>query len=402
MTARSLSRLFTTTAAAALLVGIGVRAQGVSQPPATTAQGPLAPEKFKNIKVLTDVPADQVRPSMEYFTAALGVQCNFCHVPNQFDSDDKRPKATARQMIQMVQRFNADKSNTIALTCATCHHGHQQPERTPPLATEMTPDEAAAFAARQQQRGGGPGSAGEGGRGAAPAAAGAPGAQGPGQSGRGFQRPTETVDEVVNKYVQAMGGADALGKARTRVLKGTVTTRDLVTSPFTTQETASGNYRMSVDMKQGPVVRVWNGKDAWMQAFGQTRDLESIQADQAHRLADFNLPMDMKQRYSSLQVGRYGNIDGTPTIGLTGRLTADEAEQLQFNRDTGLLMRRTIQTRTPFGALVEQVDYSDYRDVSGIKVPFLVRYATWNQVTTEKLSEAQINAPVDESIFSKK
>lgn len=397
MIARSLSTLFTTTAAAALLVGIGVRAQSVSQPPATTtAQGPLAPEKFKNIKVLNDLRADQVRPSMEYFTAALGVQCNFCHVPNQFDSDDKRPKGTARQMIQMVQRFNADKNNNITLTCATCHHGHQEPERLP-LATEMTPDEAAAFAARQQQmesqRGAGPGGRAEQGRG------GAPGAQ---QGRGGFQRPTETVDDVVGKYVQAMGGAEALGKARTRVLKGTVTTRELVTSPFTAQETASGNYRIQIDQKQGPIVRVWNGKDAWVQAFGQTHDLESIQADQVHRLADFNLATNIKQRFATLTVGRYGNIDGTPTIGLTGRIDEDHVEQLQFNRETGLLMRRIIQTRTPFGPLLEQVDYSDYREVSGVKVPFLVRWATWNQVTTEKLSEAQINAPVDDAAFQKK
>ena len=401
MTARSFSRLLTTTAAAALLVGIGVRAQGVGQPAAqtTTAQGPLAPEKYKNIKVLNELRADQVRPSMEYFTAALGVQCNFCHVPNQFESDDKRSKGTAREMIQMVQRFNADKSNTISLTCATCHHGHQQPERLP-LATEMTADEAAAFAARQQQmeseRGAGPGGRGEQGRGGAP---GAPGAQ---QGRGGFQRPTETVDDVVGKYVQAMGGSDALGKARTRVLKGTVTTRELVTSPFTAQETASGNYRIQIDQKQGPIVRVWNGKDAWVQAFGQTHDLESIQADQVHRLGDFNLATNIKQRFATLTVGRYGNIDGTPTIALTGRIDEDHIEQLQFNRDTGLLMRRTIQTRTPFGPLLEQVDYSDYRDVSGVKVPFLVRWATWNQVTTEKLSEAQINAPVEESLFTKK
>lgn len=403
MTARYLSRLITTTAAAALFVGIGVRAQGTGQQAATAAsQGPLAPEKYKNIQVLNNVPADELRPSMDYFTAALGVQCNFCHVPDHFEADDRPEKKTARQMIQMVQRFNADSTNKIQLGCATCHHGHNQPERTPPLATDMTPDEAAAFAARQQQmqqpRGGGPGApAADAGRGGAPG-----GQQGaPGAGRGGFQRPTETVDDVVGKYVQAMGG-DALAKARTRVIKGTVTSRDLVTVPFTTEETSSGNYRMAVDNKQGTLVRVWNGKDAWIQSMGQVRDdLDRIQAAQVHRLADFNLPTNIKQRFTSLTVSRYGNIDNTPTIGLVGRAD-QETEQLQFNRDTGLLMRRAIQTRTPFGTLMEQVDYSDYRDVSGIKVPFLVTYATWNQVTTEKLSEAQINAPVDDAAFTKK
>jgi cytochrome c553 len=387
------------TAALSLLVGIGVRAQSAqtgqsaqnAAPPAP--QGPLAPEKFKNIQVLKDVRADEVRPSMEYFTAALGVQCNFCHVTSQFDSDDRPAKKTARQMIQMVERFNGDKTNNITLTCATCHHGHQEPERTPPLAANMTPEEAAAFAARAQQRGAGPGGA---------PGAGGPAAPGQAGRGRGFQRPTETVDQVVDKYVQAMGGSDALAKAKTRVLKGTVMTRDLVTSPITVQETASGNYRIDIDAKQGPIVRVSNGKDVWVQAFGNTHDLEGVQADQATRLADFDLPTNIKQRYASLTVGRYGNVDGTETIGLSGRVNDDSVEQLQFSRDTGLLVRRSFQRRTPFGALVEQVDYSDYHDVSGVKVPFSVVYTSWNQVTTEKISDATINAPVDDSVFAKK
>ena len=60
------------------------------------------------------------------------------------------------------------------------------------------------------------------------------------------------------------------------------------------------------------------------------------------------------------------------------------------------------QTRTPFGNLVEQVDYSDYRDVSGVKVPFDVHYATWNQATTIKIADVKMNAPIDEALFVKK
>ena len=68
---------------------------------------------------------------------------------------------------------------------------------------------------------------------------------------------------------------------------------------------------------------------------------------------------------------------------------------------SGLLLRRTVFTRTLLGQLHEQIDYSDYRDVSGVKAPYQVRYATWNNVTTQKFSEITINAPIDEAQFAR-
>src|SRR5205823_2537296 len=162
-----------------------------------------------------------------------------------------------------------------------------------------------------------------------------PGQGGPG--GRG-QRPTETVDQVIDKFVTAMGGQAALEQAKTRVLHGTQTTRDLITTPITVQEKATGEYRVDVDAKPQPIVR----------------DLDGIQIAQVTRPSEFGLPINMKQRYQTVTVGRYGAIDGTDTISLQARANADVVEQLQFERQSGLLKRRTIQTRTPYGALVEQ------------------------------------------------
>jgi hypothetical protein len=80
-------------------------------------------------------------------------------------------------------------------------------------------------------------------------------------------------------------------------------------------------------------------------------------------------------------------------------------EELAFDRESGLLLRRTVATGSTGGfgimALGEQIDYSDYRDVSGIKVPFSVRHATNAAVTTAKFSDVKINAPVQDSVFAK-
>jgi len=77
------------------------------QTPAPPA-GPLAPEKYKNIMELKDVPAAQLHDTMVYMEAAIGANCSFCHVRDAagefaFEKDDRPNKKTAREMIAMVR-----------------------------------------------------------------------------------------------------------------------------------------------------------------------------------------------------------------------------------------------------------------------------------------------------------
>ena len=390
MIARDSMRLAVLTAGAALVLGIGLRAD--QQPPAQTPSptGQTAAEHFKNIQILKTMPADQLPNAMQYIAASLGVQCGFCHVQGpdgwHYDSDDRPAKGTARKMMQMVNNFNSG-NNDITISCATCHHGHMEPERTPPLATELTPEQAARMGR------GGPGSPGRGAQGAGAAARGAQGTR--------PQRPTETVDEVLGKYVQALGGQTAWAQAKTVVMQGTQTTRDLQTMPVKVEEKITGEYRIDLQGPQGPMSRVYDGKDAWMTMGTNTRPLEGLQAEQASRLAAFGLPVNAKERYTNLTVQRYASVDGMNTIVLGGRTAPDVTEQLYFDRDSGVLLRRVISTRTALGALAEQVDYSDYREVSGVKLPFQVHYATWNQANTLKFSDVKLNTPIDDARFRK-
>ena len=381
------SRLAVLGASAALLFGIGVRAE--QQPPAqapAAQAGQTAGEHYKNIQVLKNIPADQLQNAMQYVAASLGVQCGFCHVQGpdgwHYESDDKPVKATARKMMQMVNSINAANYD-ITVSCTTCHHGRNEPERTPPLATELTPEQAALMG-----RQGGPG----GGRGS-----GQPGAA-PAQGGRG-QRPTESVDDVLTKYVQALGGPEAWSRATTVVMQGTQTSRDLRATPVKVEEKITGEYRIDLESPQGAMSRVSDGKATWFVVGGNKRPMEGIQAQQASRLADFGLPVNARQKYSDLRVQRYANVDGMNAIVLTGRTAPDVTEQLYFDRENGVLLRRVINTRTALGSLAEQLDYSDYREVGGVKLPFQVRHATWNQANTLKFSDVKLNVPLDDALF---
>ena len=76
----------------------GARAQSSAASAAANSAGPkTAGQQFKNIKVLKDIPADQLIPAMQFITASLGVECEFCHVQDAFDKDDKKTKVDCAQ-----------------------------------------------------------------------------------------------------------------------------------------------------------------------------------------------------------------------------------------------------------------------------------------------------------------
>ena len=450
MISRSLTRFAVATLTAALVLSLAGRAgldAAAQQPPPPAPQGAPPPQgppggpggrggfQLRNVQVLKDVPPDQFQLVMQYIAASLGVQCNYCHVQGDNASDDKDTKKTARKMMQMVSDLNTQFfAGTSKVSCASCHNGHAKPSKMSPVAINMTPDEAAAAAAARGRRGGGPGGAGPGG--GAPGAAGpgagapgagapagapagaAPGAGAPGGPGRGPGGPpappavTETVDQVVAKYVQALGGQQALQNAKTRVMTGTVTNRDLTTAPVTVSEKSTGEYRYELATQPNPTIRATNGTAAWQIGGGgfgggpNARDLNGFQMQQGLRLADFSLPLRLKERYQNLTVKpAYETIDGKSVVVLTGNPYPNVTEELSFDRESGLLLRRTVVSGGTGGfgimALGERIDYGDYRDVSGIKVPFSVQHSTNAAVTTEKFTDVKINAPVQDTIFAK-
>ncbi|HJQ68227.1 MAG TPA: photosynthetic reaction center cytochrome c subunit family protein [Blastocatellia bacterium] len=97
-------------------------------------QDKTAEQVYKNIQVLNGVPAAGLMRGMNFFTKSLGVDCTHCHVPNEFEKDDKPAKLTARKMYRMSQLVRKEL-NVGKVTCYTCHRGHVQPA-APKLASE--------------------------------------------------------------------------------------------------------------------------------------------------------------------------------------------------------------------------------------------------------------------------
>ena len=118
----------------AMLLAVCVLLATSMAAPKKTGSAPAkgsAAAKFKNIKVLKNLPAEQLMPIMRKVSASLGERCSFCHMEGNFASDAKPEKIQARQMMIMTGDINT-RYRTVnkAVTCFTCHHGHAQPEKS--------------------------------------------------------------------------------------------------------------------------------------------------------------------------------------------------------------------------------------------------------------------------------
>ncbi|HEX4951104.1 MAG TPA: c-type cytochrome, partial [Blastocatellia bacterium] len=342
----------------------------------TTAQEKTVDQTHKNIQALKGLPDSQLTHVMNYFNAALGVQCTFCHVRENnamaFDKDHEH-KTIAREMIKMVQDLNQkDFKGRNVVSCYTCHQGKAVPTATPAF-----PLPAPMGAAGPRPPGAAPG--------APPAAA----------------APAPTAEQVWDQYVAAGGGKDAIAKLKNRVVKGTFDmgggrVMDLVIT------TEAGKIHSLVKSQQGESTGAFNSTSGWMKDPRGQREMNRNDVANARALLENLDVIKLAEPYPKLNLSRRrAKIGDRDALILTG---AREGKSLTlfFDAETGLLLRKIETNPTVVGSIPEQVDYEDYRDVDGVKLPMTIK--TYSVIGanngTRKLTEVKHNVSIDGAIFS--
>jgi hypothetical protein len=346
-----------------------------TQATATTQAAPAektVEQVEKNIQVLTGLPQSQLVPVMNYMGSSLGVKCTFCHVKNgdkwDFVSDAKPEKGSAREMIKMVQGINKGSfKGNPAIGCFTCHRGSEHPARVPqlPIAAPTPFAETAETAPK-----------------ATP----------------------PTADQILAKYTEALGGSAVIEKLKTRSMKGTWLTSDGITLGYEVYQSAPDKlFTILNTPKQGVFERGFDGKTAWEKSSRGVRDLEGTQLFYLKRYPDLFRDIKLQGQFSRIGYGGKEKIDGKDVYVLRGIGVDGKGERLYFDAQTGLLVRRITSTTTIVGLIPEQVDYEDYREVDGMKLPFTIRITAidsfWS--STRKFTEIKLNVPVDETKFNK-
>ena len=371
-------------------------ALGMPQPAQTPATGAaektIAQEgREKNVKLLGDMPVSQFIPVMNYFASSLGRRCNFCHVNTngQWDyaSDAKPEKNTAREMIRLVLNTNKEffKGNT-EVSCYVCHRGRSNPLNVPPLPLP-TPNPPPGGGA-------GPGAGGPGGGGQQPG-----GAQ---PQGSPTPRPTPTpADEILNKYVTALGGPAAIDKIKSRTSTGTVTTANGQSGTY--ELIQSGDKALeTITTPRVTIKLALTSGGGWESNGPNSRELAGGDLTRARNAYQLFSLLKLKEQYTRLRSGGRDRVGDRDAYVVTASRSDTEVERLFFDIETGLLLRRVTFLRTMIGVIPQQWDFEDYRDVEGVKMPFTIRVSSTdagNPFIVRKLTEIKLNGPVDDAKF---
>jgi hypothetical protein len=329
--------------------------------------------------------------------ASLGFDCADCHVgagTQKVDwAKDTARKLMARKMVRMVQTINSDNfSGRQMVTCWSCHRGRDRPLTTPTLAEMYGP-------IREEQD--------------------------------DVLMPTEqpSADQIIDKYLQAVGGQQRLSAVKSFVASGASVGfggfgrggRVQLFSRFPDQRATIIDFPSNPD--RGHSLRLFDGHEGWIETplsvLGEYEitggELEGAKLD-----AELAFPIQIKQILTGLHASAPTTISDLPepasqaaeeskattskehtTNVVQGTGPGGTLVTLYFDVDSGFLLREVRYSESPIGRIPTQIDYSDYREVGGIKMPFRLVFAWLDGRDSIQLDKIAVNAAIDPSKFSK-
>jgi photosynthetic reaction center cytochrome c subunit len=387
-----------------ILAATGIAVAGLISAAPGAAQNPpqekplLAEDVFKNIQVLKGIPVDDFLETMGIMAAALQFDCSDCHVGAGTDkvdwAADTPRKRMARRMVTMVATINrTDFGGRQMVTCWTCHRNRDTPLVTPVMATiygtpPFEPDDIIVQA---------------------------PGAP--------------SAESILDKYIQAAGGAQRLAGLSSFVGTGTSVGFGGFGGGGDVEIVAKAPDKRATiilfkeDTGRGDQIRTYDGRIGWVRTplnvLGEFQliggDLDGARFD-----AQLSFPGRIKQILTNLKTGPPTSITDLPapssqtslqqdlTLGQTHVVDVVQGTgprgllvTLYFDQQSGLLLRELRYSNSPIGRVPTQIDFADYRDVSGIKLPFRVTYAWLDGRDSIVLNDIKTNVPVDEAKFGK-
>jgi hypothetical protein len=374
------------TTAVACLLAVAVASGQAPQSPRTTAAKPrMAENVFKNVQLLKGIPVDEFMGTMGFFSASLSLNCTDCHVKDANNdwaryADDTPLKQTTRKMILMVRALNQSNfGGAQTVTCYTCHRSNSQPKAIPSLTEQYgTPTEDP----NEIQ-----------------------------SHGQALTRNSPTADQILDRYIQALGGPQQLASLTSFVGKGTYSGFDTSDDKVPAEVYAKAPDQRTT-IYHAPVgngvtkdgTMVYDGRAGWINAANTLVPLLTLTGgnlDGAKIDAAFSFPGKIKTALANWRAGfPETRIDGHDIQVIQGNI-GKSVVKLYFDKQSGLLVRQLRYAGTAVGLNPTQIDYSDYRDVAGVKLPFHWTVTWTDGQSVFDMESIQPNVPIDATKFAK-
>ena len=392
-------RLGRGTLAAIEITAVALVGAGLAFAQAAPPQKPLmAEEVFKNVRALKGIPVDDFIETMGLISAALSFDCSDCHTNAGTDkvdwAADTPRKVIARTMVTMVANLNKNSfGGRQAVTCWTCHRNRDKPLVTPVFETiygepTLAPDDVVATA-------------------------------------QGLPSP----ESILDKFIQASGGAQRLAGLTSIDGKGTSAGfggfggGGAVEIAAKAPDKRATIILFKAETNRGDQIRTYDGATGWVRTplnvLGEYQliggDLDGARFD-----AQLSFPGQIKKILTNLKTGSPTTISDLPVSHSQAAVQANTAAgktynvdvvqgngprgllvTLYFDKQTGLLARELRYSQTPIGRVPTEIDFADYRDINGIKLPFRISYVWLDGRDSILLNEIKTNVSIDETKFGR-
>jgi len=357
----------------------------------------LAEQVFKNIRALRGISVDDFLGTMGLMVAALQSDCADCHVGAGTDTvdwaADTPKKVMARAMVNMVANINRTNFGGRQLvTCWTCHRNRDKPLATPTMAAiystpDIVPDDVVT--------------------------------QIPG---------LPSAESILDKYIQASGGAQRLAGLTSYVGTGTSVGFGGFGGGGAVEILAKAPNKhatiilFKAETGRGDQIRAFDGRVGWVRTpLNVVGEYQLSGGDLDGALVDAQLafPGQIKQILTNWKTAPTTSITDLPAPSSQSSLQQEVTMgdhivdvvqgtgprgllvTLYFDKQTGLLLRELRYGNSPIGRIPTQIDFADYRDVNGIKLPFRMTFAWLDGRDSIVLNEIKTNVPIDEAKFGK-
>jgi len=211
-----------------------------------------------------------------------------------------------------------------------------------------------------------------------------------------------SISSILDRYVVALGGRDAIAKVGSRVTNGRIDVAGVSFGGRLETYAKAPNLALTVMSAEpiGVLKRGFDGQTAWSLSDQKgapqpsRKELAAL-ADDAQLYREINL----RELYPQMSVMGTGTVGTRDVYILKATSRFGFTEKFYFDVVNGLLLRRDAMRPTSHGPILAELYFSDWRDVDGIKLPFKVTQRMPSVTYVFTLEEVKHNVQLDSGMF---
>lgn len=211
------------------------------------------------------------------------------------------------------------------------------------------------------------------------------------------------IDQIFERYEAAIGGKEAIARLTSYKLKGTFELAGMSGSIESWRKEPNKTLSVIEFPRIGTLKKGFDGETRWVQTpAGTSIDSSPQEIAELERDAEVYSAGKIKSLFESMTLENKARLSGRDVHMIEAKPAKGPPEKLFFDVESGLLVRWDMARKHPKrGTVFVKVHLDDYREISGVKVPFKTRFAFESFSFTVNLEELQYNIPIDDAIFRK-